>query len=43
MELLDWQGFKNRVEDVRKMVQQVDFNENGTMESQMITLFYKSW
>ncbi|CAK9051732.1 unnamed protein product [Durusdinium trenchii] len=32
MELLDWQGFKNRVEDVRKMVQQVDFNENGTMD-----------
>lgn len=33
MELLSWQGFKNRVEDVWKMVQQVDFNENGTMDA----------
>eukprot|EP00435_Cladocopium_sp_Y103_P056261 s138_g18.t4 len=40
MELLSWQGFKNRVEDGRcsdadvwKMVQQVDFNENGTMDA----------
>ncbi|CAE7543760.1 Cabp1 [Symbiodinium necroappetens] len=32
MELLQWMGFKNRVEDVRKMVQQVDFNANGTMD-----------
>ncbi|CAJ1337127.1 unnamed protein product [Effrenium voratum] len=31
-ELLEWMGFKNRVEEVRKMVQQVDFNENGTMD-----------
>jgi len=33
MELLQWVGFKNRVETVRKMVQQVDFNGNGTMDS----------
>eukprot|EP00931_Biecheleriopsis_adriatica_P022930 TRINITY_DN14605_c0_g2_i2.p1 TRINITY_DN14605_c0_g2~~TRINITY_DN14605_c0_g2_i2.p1 ORF type:complete len:1005 (-),score=208.39 TRINITY_DN14605_c0_g2_i2:58-3072(-) len=32
MNLLQWMGFENSLEDVRRMVQEVDFNGNGTMD-----------
>lgn len=32
MDLLQWMGFENTLDDVRRMVQQVDFNGNGTMD-----------
>jgi len=32
MSLLQWMGFENKLEDVRRMVQEVDFNGNGTMD-----------
>eukprot|EP00930_Biecheleria_cincta_P033931 TRINITY_DN23480_c0_g1_i1.p1 TRINITY_DN23480_c0_g1~~TRINITY_DN23480_c0_g1_i1.p1 ORF type:complete len:982 (+),score=218.35 TRINITY_DN23480_c0_g1_i1:113-3058(+) len=31
-ELLQWMGFETTLDDVRRMVQQVDFNGNGTMD-----------